>query len=107
MAVVVIIAGGIAWWLARGCVVTIVGAAGAIVGGLAALGSLVVLLDPEVALRAAPLITAASGVWLLAWRSPVRSAIGASPPVRPRLRGRDRPAGLTVATRRGDAGTRP
>lgn len=67
MAVVVIIAGGIAWWLARGCVVTIVGAAGAIVGGLAALGSLVVLLDPEVALRAAPLITAASGVWLLAW----------------------------------------
>jgi hypothetical protein len=67
MAIVVIIAGGIAWWLARGCVVTIIGAAGAILGGLAALASLVVLLDPEIALRAAPIITAASGVWLLVW----------------------------------------
>ncbi len=46
---------------------TIIGAAGAIVGGLAALGCLVVVIDPDIALRAAPIITAASGVWLLVW----------------------------------------
>src|SRR6478735_9428773 len=67
MSVAVIVAGGIAWWLARGCVVTIIGAVGAILGGLASLGCLVVLLDPDVALRAAPLLTAASGIWLLVW----------------------------------------
>ncbi len=67
MSVAVIIAGGIAWWLARGCIVTIIGAAGAILGGLASLGCLVVLIDLDTALRAAPLLTAASGVWLLAW----------------------------------------
>jgi hypothetical protein len=67
MSVAVIIAGGIAWWLARGCVVTIIGAAGAILGGLASLACLVVLIDLDTALRAAPLLTAASGVWLLSW----------------------------------------
>ena len=67
MSVAVIIAGGIAWWLARGCVVTIIGAAGAILGGLASLACLVVLIDLDTALRTAPLLTAASGVWLLAW----------------------------------------
>ena len=67
MSVAVIVAGGIVWWLARGCVVTIIGAVGAIVGGLASLGCLVVLIDPDVALRAAPLLTAASGIWLLVW----------------------------------------
>jgi hypothetical protein len=51
MSVAVIIAGGIAWWLARGCVVTIIGAAGAILGGLASLGCLVVLIDLDSALR--------------------------------------------------------
>ena len=67
MSVAVIIAGGIAWWLARGCVVTIFGAAGAILGGLASLGCLVVLIDLDSALRSAALLTAASGIWLLAW----------------------------------------
>jgi hypothetical protein len=67
MSIAVIFAGGITWWLAKGCVVTLVGAAGAILGGLAALGCLVVIIEPDVALRAAPLLTAASGVWLLAW----------------------------------------
>jgi len=67
MSVAVIIAGGIAWWLARGCVVTIIGAAGAILGGLASLGCLVVLIDLDSALRSAALLTAAPGIWLLAW----------------------------------------
>ena len=40
MSIAVIVAGGIAWWLARGCVVTIIGAVGAIVGlVLASLGA--------------------------------------------------------------------
>ena len=67
MSIAVVVAGGIAWWLARGCVVTIIGAVGAIVGGLAALACLVIIIDPDVALRAAPVLTALSGVWLLAW----------------------------------------
>lgn len=67
LAIVLVLAGGIAWWLARGCKLTMVGAAGAIVGGVVALVSLLVLLDPDVALRAAATITVASGVWLLAW----------------------------------------
>ena len=67
MSIAVVVAGGIAWWLARGCVVTIIGAAGAILGGLASLGCLVLLIDLDTALRAAALLTAASGIWLLAW----------------------------------------
>ncbi|HEY5873972.1 MAG TPA: hypothetical protein VIT64_01670 [Ilumatobacteraceae bacterium] len=67
MSVAVIIAGGIAWWLARGCFVTIIGAAGAILGGLASLGCLVLLMDLDTALRSAALLTAAAGIWLLAW----------------------------------------
>jgi hypothetical protein len=67
LSIAVIVAGGIVWWLAKGCVVTLIGAAGAILGGLAALGCLVVLIDLDSALRAAALLTAASGIWLLAW----------------------------------------
>lgn len=67
LSIAVVIAGGIAWWLARGCVVTIVGAIGAVVGGLAALACLVFIVDPDVALRAAPVLTALSGAWLLGW----------------------------------------
>ena len=67
MSIAVVFAGGIAWWRARGCVVTIIGAVGAILGGLAALACLVIIIDPDVALRAAPVLTALSGVWLLAW----------------------------------------
>jgi hypothetical protein len=67
MSIAVVVAGGIAWWLARGCVVTIIGAFGAILGGLAALGCLVAIADPDLALRVAPVLTTASGVWLLAW----------------------------------------
>ncbi len=48
MAIVVIIAGGIAWWLARGCVLTTIGAVGAVVGGVIALGTLAVTLDFDV-----------------------------------------------------------
>ncbi len=67
LSIAVVVAGGIAWWLARGCVVTIVGAIGAILGGLAALASLVLIVDPDAALRAAPVLTALSGAWLLGW----------------------------------------
>jgi hypothetical protein len=67
LAIVLVIAGGIAWWLARGCVLTMVGATGAIVGGVMSLIALVVLLDPDAGLRAAAIITVGSGVWLLAW----------------------------------------
>jgi len=67
LAIVLVIAGGIAWWLARGCVLTIIGATGAILGGLVALISLVLLLDPDVGLRVAFIVTVGSGVWLLAW----------------------------------------
>jgi hypothetical protein len=67
LAIVLVIAGGIAWWLARGCVLTIVGATGAIVGGVVSLIALVVLLDLDAGLRAAAVITVGSGAWLLAW----------------------------------------
>ncbi len=67
LAIVLVIAGGIAWWLARGCVLTLIGATGAIVGGLLSLLVLVLLLDPEAGLRAAAIITVGSGAWLLAW----------------------------------------
>ena len=67
LAIVLVIAGGIAWWLARGCVLTIIGATGAILGGLVALISLVLLLDPEIGLRVSFIVTVGSGVWLLAW----------------------------------------
>jgi len=66
-AVVLVIAGGIAWWLARGCVFTMIGATGAIVGGLAALFSVVLLIDPESAFRVAAVLTIGSGAWLLGW----------------------------------------
>lgn len=67
LAIVLVIAGGIAWWLARGCVLTIIGASGAIVGGVMALIALAVFLDLETGLRVAAIATVASGVWLLAW----------------------------------------
>ena len=67
LALVLVVAGAIAWWLARGCVLTRVGATGAIAGGVLSLIALVVLLDPEAGLRAAAVITIGSGVWLLAW----------------------------------------
>lgn|GEM_PF-2754938 len=67
LAIVLVIAGGIAWWLARGCVLTMIGATGAIVGGVVSLIVLVVLLDPEAGLRASGVVTVVSGVWLLAW----------------------------------------
>lgn len=67
LAIVLVFAGGIAWWLARGCMLTMIGAAGAVIGGLAALIALVVLLDPDTALRVAAIVTVGSGAWLLAW----------------------------------------
>ena len=67
LAIVLVIAGGIAWWLARGCVLTMIGATGAIVGGVMSLIALVVLIDLDAGLRAAAILTVASGVWLLAW----------------------------------------
>jgi hypothetical protein len=67
LAIVLIVAGGIAWWLARGCVLTMIGATGAIVGGVMALLCLVVLIDPDAGLRAAAIVTVVSGLWLLAW----------------------------------------
>lgn len=66
-AIVLVFAGGVAWWLARGCVLTMVGATGAILGGVVALISLAVLLDPEAGLRVAAILTIGSGAWLLAW----------------------------------------
>ena len=45
-AIVLVFAGGVAWWLARGCVLTMIGATGASLGGGVSLMSLVVLLDP-------------------------------------------------------------
>lgn len=67
MAIVVIIAGGIAWWLARGCIVTIIGATGAMVGGVVALGALAVMIDLDSALRISATLTVVSGIWLLAF----------------------------------------
>ena len=67
LAIVLVIAGGIAWWLARGCMLTRIGATGAIFGGVLSLIALVVLLDSEAGLRVAAVITIGSGVWLLAW----------------------------------------
>jgi len=67
LAIVLVIAGGIAWWLARGCVLTMIGATGAILGGVVSLIALAVLLDPDVGLRVAAIVTAGSGAWLLGW----------------------------------------
>jgi hypothetical protein len=67
LSIAVIVAGGIVWWLAKGCVVTLIGAGGAVLGGLASLGCLVVMIDLDNALRAAALLTSASGIWLLVW----------------------------------------
>lgn len=67
LAIVLVIAGGIAWWLARGCVLTMIGATGAIVGGVMSLVALAVLLDLDTGLRVSAIGTVASGVWLLAW----------------------------------------
>ena len=67
LAIVLVIAGGIAWWLAHGCALTRIGAVGAVIGGLASLLSLAVLIDPDAALRAAAILTIGSGVWLLVW----------------------------------------
>jgi uncharacterized membrane protein len=66
-AVVLVFAGGIAWWLARGCVFTMIGGTGAVVGGLAALFSVVLLIDPDSALRVSAVLTIGSGAWLLGW----------------------------------------
>ena len=67
MAIVLIVAGGITWWIANGCKVAIIGAVGAILGGLAALACLAILIDPEAALRVSPILTVISAVWLLSW----------------------------------------
>ena len=67
MAIVVVIAGGIAWWLAHGCALTRIGSTGAILGGLLALGTLNVALDFESALRVSATMTIVAGVWLLVW----------------------------------------
>ncbi len=66
-AIVLVFAGGVAWWLARGCVLTMIGATGAVVGGVVSLISLAVLIDPEAGLRAAAIVTIGAGAWLLAW----------------------------------------
>ena len=67
LAIVLVIAGGIAWWLARGCTLTRIGAAGAVIGGVVSLMSLAALLDTDASLRIAALLTIGSGAWLLAW----------------------------------------
>ena len=67
MAIVLIIAGGIAWWLAHGCVLTRIGATGAVLGGLLALGTLAVALDFDSALRVSATMTIGAGAWLLVW----------------------------------------
>lgn len=67
MAIVLVLAGGIAWWLARGCRLTMIGGTGAVIGGVVSLISLAVLLDTDAALRASAILTIASGAWLLAW----------------------------------------
>jgi hypothetical protein len=67
LAIVLILAGGLAWWLARGCVLTMIGATGAVVGGVASLISLAVLLDPAAGLRTAAALAVVSGAWLLAF----------------------------------------
>lgn len=67
IALVLVVAGGIAWWLARGCIVTRIGAAGALIGGAVSMVLLAALLDPDAALRAAGTVTVVAGVWLLGW----------------------------------------
>ncbi|MBP1076458.1 hypothetical protein JOD63_000426 [Microbacterium terrae] len=67
MAIAIVIAGGITWWLAKGCAVTLTGAAGGILGGVAALLALALLVDPDVAFRVSAGLTGVAGVWLLAF----------------------------------------
>ena len=67
MAIVLIFAGSLAWFLARGCKLTMTGAVGAVVGGVIALGALAIMLDFDAALRLSATLTIASGVWLLAF----------------------------------------
>ncbi|WP_248152896.1 hypothetical protein [Microbacterium aoyamense] len=67
LAIALVFAGGVAWWLAKGCVVTRIGAVGAIVGGLGALGCLTIMFDTDAAIRIATVLVAVFGVWLFAW----------------------------------------
>lgn len=67
LAIVLVFAGGLAWWLARGCALTRIGALGAVLGGVVALVALAMMLDTDTALTAAAFLTIASGAWLLGW----------------------------------------
>jgi hypothetical protein len=85
LAIVLVIAGGIAWWLARGCALTRIGALGAVLGGVVALGALAMVLDTDAALTAAASLTIVSGAWLLGWalagagsRAPAQRSSGQS-----------------------------
>ncbi|GAA2009734.1 hypothetical protein GCM10009739_22050 [Microbacterium ulmi] len=66
-AIALVVAGIVAWWLARGCVVTRVGAVGAVLGGVLSLGGLVLLIDPDAAFRTSATVTIAAGTWLFAF----------------------------------------
>lgn len=64
-AIALIFAGGVAWWLGRGCAVTITGAVGAIVGGVGSVLCLSLILDPDAAMRTSLVLAGVAGVWLL------------------------------------------
>jgi hypothetical protein len=67
LAIVLILAGGLAWWLARGCTLTRIGAAGAVIGGVVSLMALAIVFDTDAALSGAATLTIVSGGWLLGW----------------------------------------
>lgn len=67
LAFVLVLAGALAWWLARGCTLTRIGASGAVLGGVVSLLALTLVIDPDAALSAAAAVTIGSGAWLLGW----------------------------------------
>ncbi|WP_169581378.1 MULTISPECIES: hypothetical protein [Microbacterium] len=67
LALVIVAAGAIAWWLARGCRLTRIGAAGAMLGGVVSLVAVAAVLDTDASLRTAGALTIVSGAWLLGW----------------------------------------
>ena len=65
MSIALIFAGAVAWWIGQDCLLTITGAAGAVLAGAVSVVTLAVLIDPTAAMRASLTLVALGGVWLL------------------------------------------
>lgn len=65
LSIALVFAGAIAWWIGQDCIVTIIGACGAVLAGAVAVVTLAASVDPTAAMSVALMIIAVGGVWLL------------------------------------------